>query len=274
MKDFAVFILSHGRADNVQTLRTLERYGYTGDWYIIVDNEDDTIGEYEKNFGKEHIVVFNKLTIKRTFDTMDNFEDRRTIVYARNACFDIAREMGYRHFVELDDDYYYFGIRTEDGACAIRNLDEVFSLLVDFVDETGVASVAFSQGGDHIGGYDPKKLCKRKAMNSFVCATDRPFRFIGRINEDVNTYVRLGSIGYVFLTIMNLQLDQRNTQENGGGMTDVYMDSGTYVKTFYSVITNPSCVKIKTIGNHHRRIHHSIAWDNAVPKIISEKYKQ
>ena len=47
----------------------------------------------------------------------------------------------------------------------------------------------------------------RKAMNSFICSVDRPFQFVGRINEDVNTYVLLGSRG-VFLSILQIGLDQ------------------------------------------------------------------
>jgi hypothetical protein len=111
-------------------------------------------------------------------------------------------------------------------------------------------------------------------MNSFVCSVDKPFKFIGRINEDVNTYVRLGGIGDIFLTIMCLQLDQKDTQSNAGGMTDVYCDSGTYVKSFYSVMINPSCVKVKPMGVSNKRLHHSINWNNAVPCIISGKYKK
>lgn len=50
-------------------------------------------------------------------------------------------------------------------------------------------------------------------------------------------------------------------------------DSGTYVKSFYSVIFAPSCVSIAMMGDKHKRIHHNISWDNCVPKILNEKYK-
>ena len=40
--DFAIFILSHGRANKVKTLKTLKDCGYNGKWYIIIDNEDKT----------------------------------------------------------------------------------------------------------------------------------------------------------------------------------------------------------------------------------------
>ena len=39
------------------------------------------------------------------------------------------------------------------------------------------------QGGDFIGGHQSglwKKKLKRKAMNSFICSVNRPFKFIGQ----------------------------------------------------------------------------------------------
>lgn len=272
--DFCAFILSHGRAKNVRTYQLLKKCGYTGDIRIVIDNEDGTAKDYFEEFGDE-VVVFNKPFVANTFDACDNQDNRKTIVYARNACFDLAKELGYKYFIELDDDYYYFGMRKpNDSACYIYDLDKVFSLLVEYLESSSITSIAFSQGGDHIGGFDGNVMVKRKAMNSFICSTEKPFKFIGRINEDVNTYVTLGSLGYIFLTIMSLQLDQKDTQSNKGGMTDVYIDGGTYVKSFYSVITNPSCVKVKPMGVSSKRLHHSISWDNAVPCIINEKHKK
>ena len=53
-KEFAVFILTHGRPDNVKTLATLKKCGYTGKIYFIVDNEDKTIdNEFYNNIIKK-----------------------------------------------------------------------------------------------------------------------------------------------------------------------------------------------------------------------------
>ena len=272
--DFCAFILSHGRASKVRTYELLRKCGYSGDIRIVIDNEDSTAGEYFERYGEE-VIMFNKPFIANTFDSCDNSDNRKTIVYARNACFDLAKELGYTYFIELDDDYYYFGMRKpNESACYIYDLDKVFSLLVEYLESSPIKSIAFAQGGDHIGGFDGSVMVKRKAMNSFICSVNKPFKFIGRINEDVNTYVHCGGLGDIFLTIMSLQLDQKDTQSNGGGMTDVYVDSGTYVKSFYSVMTNPSCVKIKPMGVSSKRLHHAISWDNTVPCIIDEKYKK
>jgi len=270
---FCVFILSHGRPDNVKTYESLIKHGYTGKIYIVIDNEDRKAKRYYRIFGQDNVIMFNKLAISQTFDTGDNSDNRKTIVYARNACFEIARKLKIPYFIQLDDDYFWFMYRTNERYKSIRNLDKVFAILVDFLKSTNISSVAFSQGGDHIGGYDENKQVLRKAMNSFVCATNRPFTFIGRINEDVNTYVRLGGLGKVFLTIMFIQLNQYETQSHKSGMTDVYVLGGTYLKSFYSVMYNPSCVKIKTMGSRFPRLHHSVCWENAVPCIISERYK-
>ena len=272
--DFCAFILSHGRAENVITYALLRRCGYTGRIIIVIDNEDSMYDEYKKCFGDD-VVVFNKRYHADENDFCDNLDKWNQVINARNELWRIAQELGYKYFIELDDDYYYFGIREpNESACFIKDLDRIFTILVEYIENTNITSIAFSQGGDHIGGFDGDVMVKRKAMNSFVCCVDRPFKFIGRINEDTTMYTRLGCIGYIFLTIMNLQLDQKDTQNNQAGLTDIYLDMGTYVKSFYTVIVNPSCVCVKSMGVSSRRLHHSISWDNAVPCIVSEDYKK
>lgn len=280
-KNFAVFILTHGRPDHVITYNLLKRSGYTGRIIVLVDNEDAEVGSYKKRFGGQ-VYVFNKKAAARTFDAGDASGDRRTVVYARNACFQIAEELGVERFIQLDDDYVTFLYRVWDGAAfkgrLIRSLDRVFDLMVDYRDETGALTVAMAQGGDFMGGsqnvYAREIKPRRKAMNTFVCGTDRPFTFVGRINEDVNTYVLLGGRGGLFLTIPTLQMNQPQTQSSGGGMTDAYLDGGTYLKSFFSVMYCPSCVVVSDMGTVHRRLHHQIDWPNAVPAIIEEKYRK
>jgi hypothetical protein len=149
--------------------------------------------------------------------------------------------------------------------------------MIDFLYNTDSLTVAFAQGGDFIGGVNGgmfKKGLARKAMNTFFCRMDKPFKFMGRINEDVNTYTTLGQRGERILTFTGCQIVQKQTQKNKGGMSDVYLDMGTYLKSFFSVMYSPSCVKISTMGDTHKRIHHKISWGNCCPKIINQKYKK
>lgn len=280
MNNFAIFILSHGRPDNVVTIDTLARCGYTGKYYIVIDNEDKRADEYFETFG-ERVIQFDKMAVAETFDEADNFGDRRTVVYARNVCFELAKDLDLTHFMELDDDYTEFSYHYPKGDVlkgkTIHNMDKMIQALINFVDETGAMTIAMAQGGDFIGGLEGgfyKKGLARKAMNSFICRTADPFKFIGRINEDVNTYTSLGSRGKLLFTVTNVMLNQIQTQSNAGGMSDVYELSGTYVKSFYTVMMMPSAVTVSAMGSNHSRVHHKVNWECCVPKILNERLKK
>ncbi len=279
--DFAVFILTNGRPENVITYKTLIASGYTGKTYIIIDDLDKTRDKYLEIY-KEKVIIFNKKEIAKTFDQGDNFEDMRAIIYARNASFEIAKKLSLKGFIQLDDDYTDFSYRFDgEMNCkykAIKNLDNLFLNIFRYQVSTKIKTIALSQGGDWIGGaqnqdWKGKISTKRKAMNSFFCLTDNPIQFVGRINEDVNTYTLQGSRGDIFLTLNQLSLRQKQTQTNQGGMTELYLDSGTYLKSFYSVIYAPYCVTVRMMGSHTRRLHHHINWNNCTPKILRENIK-
>lgn len=279
--DFAVMILTHGRADRVYTLKSLRKGGYTGKVYIVIDNEDDQQDEYVSRYGQDRVVVFDKEAQMRKCDTMDTFGKKGVILFARNACFEIARDLGLRYFLELDDDYTSFDMRfPRDGklsAKPCRDLDRLFTAMIGFLEDSDALTVALSQGEDYIGGLNGKyygKMLTRKAMNTFFCRTDRPIGFIGTINEDVNTYTTYGSRGERIFSVTQAAIVQKETQQNAGGMTGVYLDNGTYLKSFYTVMTMPSCVSIAMMGSSHRRIHHNVSWVNCVPMILNQKYRK
>lgn len=279
--DFAAFILSHGRANKIYTYNNLRKSGYTGKIYIVIDDEDATKSEYINKYGNDVIEFCKKVYADQT-DEGDNFDNRRTTTHARNAIFEIAKEKGYRYFVMLDDDYtdfiYKFNGHGEFEENRIYSLDKIFQSMLDYLDVTAAHSVAMAQNGDFIGGSSGtmarKVKPRRKCMNTFFCRTDKPFQFISRLNEDVNTYMTLGAKGVLFLTIPNIAIIQKQTQANSGGMTEAYLDSGTYVKSFYTVMYAPSCTKIAMMGEKHRRLHHRISWRHAVPQIVHEQYKK
>lgn len=79
-------------------------------------------------------------------------------------------------------------------------------------------TLAIGQGGDYIGGEKATRFNDgiqpmRKAMNSFICSVDRPFQFIGRINEDVNTYVLRGRGGGISVYPTNRPRPTRNAEQ-------------------------------------------------------------
>ena len=285
LNNFCVFILTHNRHDRVYTYKTLRDKNYTGKIFIILDDEDKSYDEYVKLY-KDQVIVFSKKEAEKTFDIGDNFNDRRAVVFARNACFNIAKKLNYKYFLVLDDDYTDFRWSFDNNKKYVtnkymKNLNKIFEIMLNFYKKTSFTSICMAQGGDFIGGAGSglsqtfmNGQISRKIMNSFLCSVDRPFQFVRRINEDVNAYCYFGNKGHLFMTLAQLRLEQKATQSNAGGLTDIYLGSGTYVKSFYSVLYNPSSVKVRLMGQSNKRLHHSINWDATVPKIISEKFKK
>ena len=285
--DFCVFILTHGRADNVLTVRTLKKGGYTGRMYLVVDNLDEQADRYRENFGSENVIAFNKRKWAERVDTMETRGKTNGVVFARNAVWEIARKVGVRYFCVLDDDYKQFCFRWRNGEkldwADMTDLDSVFDAMVEFLIASKSDTVAMAQAGDFVGGIGSTAASHpllRKAMNVFFFRTDRPCRFIGMTNEDVNMYVLANLRGRLIMTLTSVMIVQMVTQTNRGGLTDIYLQDGTYVKSFYSVMCAPSCVKISMLHGgtkdtaQHWRIHHRVQWENCAPKIISAQWRK
>jgi hypothetical protein len=286
--DFAAFILSHGRPNTVLTYYSLRFSGYTGRIVVMVDNEDPQLEKYKKKYGDE-VYVFDKREAAKKVDACDNMDKRNSVVYARNYSFVAARELGIRYIWQLDDDYPAFhwsadnekNYLTTTIESKIYDLDSVLEACLEFMLTSGAKSVAFAQGGDFIGGQNARLFVRwkngelsRKAMNSFILDVNSPCVFRGRVNDDVNLYVEGGRRGDLFITVQRLRVQQPQAQAKEGGCTDIYLEMGACIKSFYSVMVAPSCVKIAMMGEVSRRIHHHVIWKNAVPVIVSERHRK
>ena len=91
MNKFAVVILTNGRPNKVFTHNTLRKTGYTGDIYLLVDDMDKCMNEYVSTYG-DKVLSFSKSETVGSFDKMDNFGNMATVVYARNAVFDVCKK--------------------------------------------------------------------------------------------------------------------------------------------------------------------------------------
>lgn len=279
-KRFAVIIPTHGRADRVYTFETLRKAGYTGDIFMLCDDEDSQLDAYRDKYGAENVLVFSKDDYAGKFDKMDNFGNKACVVYARNAMWDMAREAGLGYFAVLDDDYTGFHHRiTGDGryyAAPMKNADSVFAAYLEFLSTTDIRTVCFAQGGDFIGGENTQVRAgyevSRKMMNVYFFDVDRPIEFKGTINEDLTSSVAENIAGRKIYTCRLSSVVQKETQQNAGGLTDIYLSMGTYCKSFYSVMLAPSAVKISTVGNNSRRIHHEVTWKRCAPKLLRERH--
>lgn len=274
MSDYCIFILTHKNVDNV-TIKTLRQTNVKAPIYFVVDDKDPCLEEYKKVYG-DSVQVFSKDYYKGKFDMMDNFNFDKVVVFARNACFDIAEKLGFKYFIEMDDDYHEFAFRfPHQKWCHVRDgdFDGILNVYFDFYKQFEKLKIlAFMSGGDFSELYNGVVL--RKAMNVMFFSTDRRVEFKGRINEDVNTYSRINNLGDICISFPMIAFNQKRTQ-HGEGLTDAYLNYGTYVKSFYSVMQCPSFIKISVLnGTQYKRIHHNINKDFGIVKIISGRYKK
>lgn len=283
---FGALILTHGRAGRVLTYNALRRHGYTGPIYLVVDDEDEQRPDYEREYPGE-VVVFSKREAAAHTDAALNIEDRRSVVFARNWSWQIARGLGLDYFWQLDDDYSSFDYRLDrdyeflSHQPKVRDLDAVIRAALEYMQRSRIDGLSFAQTGDYIGGDNSGHITSmkrgrliRKVMNTFVFATARPQRFKGLFNDDVNLYVSEGNRGRVFVMQPMVQISQGTTQARAGGLTERYVEHGTYVKSFMSVMYAPSCVRVGVVNPVHQRVHHKIRWRNAVPCVIGEEHRK
>lgn len=283
--EFCIFIMTFGRADNVKTYKTLIEYenaSLNQDMYYICSDDDKQLDKYIERYG-DRVLVFNKKKMRPFLDKGDNFDRYNVILYARNICFIFAKKMGYRYFVELDDDYDIFSQRIfyDNEKLMMKKIldyDKLFDVHLEFLKNTPCRTITMSQHGDYIGGVGNGNAARgfqRKVMNSFFCDIENPFIFDGTINEDVNYYTQSGRLGILNFNLFGFALNQESTQQSSGGMTESYLAGGTYLKSFYSVMYSPSCVKVGMISHGvNARMHHKVNGKFTYAKILDEKYSK
>jgi hypothetical protein len=274
-----ILILSHARARKVSTVKALRNAGYTGDYWLVVDDRDPQLELYQYAYGRR-LIIFSKDKYAQQVDEMFNpGRPQSTPLYARQAIWDITEQLGLDVFLLLDDDYQYFwyvvlderGLEVSYGA-PVRRFDALFQLFVETLVSLPpqVVCLAFAQTGDNIGrslATDPRYL--RKAMNAFFLMPSRRFDWRGIFNDDVCTVLDHTMRGKLFLTTPLVMLKQQPTQRQLGGLSRLYRDYGTYTKSFYPVMLAPSAVRIQYVQSVSR-VHHIIDWNGIAPCIVPE----
>jgi hypothetical protein len=274
-----ILILSHARARKVSTIKALRHAGYTGGYWIIVDDKDPQLELYQYAFSKR-LIIFSKDEYAQQVDEMFNpGRPQATPLYARQAAWDIAERLGLDVFLLLDDDYQYFwyvvhderGLETSYGA-PVRRFDEIVRLFAETLVSLPpqVVCLAFAQTGDNIGrslAIEPRYL--RKAMNAFFLMPSRRFDWRGIFNDDVCTVLDQTMRGKLFLTTPLVMLKQQPTQRLPGGLSRLYRDYGTYAKSFYPVMLAPAAVRIQYVQSVGR-VHHTIDWNGIAPCIVPD----
>jgi hypothetical protein len=279
-KKFAVFILTHGRPHNQLTVKTLQDLGYDGDLYLVVDDQDNTFDEYVKVWGADKVVVFHKDHFIKHTDTGLHNPVPKFAVFARNAIEFIARTMGYKTFMMLDDDITKLRVRLPVGNSLKSfqfngNFNSILKMSVDFVLDCNIACMGLGFCNLYIGGvenFNKENPRQRLCAEAFIRNTSHPMLWRLNMVEDLITSIDAAMRGEVWFQFLPIQCEIKISEGVvEGGNSDVYRQLGMYRISFMPVIAYPSANAVK---------YGKKSWittttpDKCIPKIISSRYRK
>lgn len=279
---FAIFILSHGRADKQTTLEMILKKGYSGDWFIVCDDEDDQLRDYQTKYGEKKILVFSKKDVMQRIDTVDNFKRRSTVLYARTAAYEFAEKMGYEYFVQTDDDHTNLIFRyLEDGSLKSKNvedIDSVLNSLIEFYSKTNIQIMAFGADYDYFGGAQSNRFMAGLSDSCpscwFFCSVARGHHFISSFAEDLVYASYADRTGDVYKSVVNIQLVYPKAGSGDGGMSESYKEMGNshvYEGKMRAIIVNPAGKQIAQVVD---KFQFRSEKESARPKILAEEVKK
>lgn len=266
--DFAVMIVTHGRANDQRTIKALQKAKFSGKILLIIDDLDSQKDEYLEKYG-DICRVFDKEKWYKLSDTIDNFHNMKTPLYARNFCFELAKKEGFSYFLMLDDDIESFVYRGNKNDKMVRtqisNINFTIDELISYQKKANIDCIGFANDGGFIGGLNGKfsKLYGRTVQQAMLFYAGTKARFSGTKNEDLHISVQNFDRTIIELYCIAVHSPKRGTNEGGIEYGNMYEN------TAYSIIICPSAIKVnsKSFG--------VIKSDKKIfPQIISERWKK
>lgn len=275
--DFAFFIVSNGRPNNQATLDQILNSGYSGDWFIVCDDLDVKLDEYKERYG-DKILVFNKVEWAEKTDTYESSHDLRSVVYARNASIQLARDLGYKYMAQFDDDQKRFTLRVEEGdklrsQVVEENMDAVLSAYVQLLEDTPIEVLAMGNGMNYIGGLNGafQKRMGTWLYSTFFIKLDSEIEFRGLHNEDYILTSHYAKRGHLLYNIYDVQTNDFQRGTNEGGLFDIYQATSSYQLAFYAILESPDSTLIRTdsLGQSHISQYQKYR----IPRLLNEKWR-
>lgn len=284
MNYFAVFILSHKRADRVETFSTLRNSGYTGRIFIVLDDEDPQRLDYEIRFKDEEktkVIVFHKRLYMRLTDTVTNDKQASSPVYARNFIEHYAERIGCLAYIVMDDDvtnlrYRYVENNVAKSQTLRSNLDKVFVAYIDYLIDAKIATLSFATVMMYAGGVHSEEDKVRLASHRYTCQIHirnlfYPVEWVSLVNNDSISANNTAKIGYLWWSLPFIVYDSPKMNTLPGGMKEVYDGVSEFKRAFMSTVVSPSVCRV---GCSKNRLAIKRNLKAAYPVIISGRWKK
>lgn len=277
-----VFIPSYHRADNLKTVRYLEKIEYDMQHvYVFIDDEADDKERYKavaKQYGF-HLVVFDMAEARKRYDYVHRpSSSRRSDGQARNMFQDYAKKKGIEQYVVMDDDTQNFQFRVKgihvnnDGRSVMaspKTVKTAFDMVAVMMKKHKIGLFGISQTGDFYGALC-QNIMRRKVMN--VTFYDTRFIYRGERgvqDDDTSQFAGVLNEGLFTGSLADgIVLQQTLSATAKGGLTDLYNECKLYNKAMVTPIQYPSAIRAERQVMNGNRIHHRIDYRYLAPRLM------
>lgn len=273
------YIISKGRPE-CKTAAGLVEINYPGPWFIVCGTNDETLPEYIKKWGKDRVLVFDWAEQIKHTDVMDNFgfdSMPSGAAPVRNAVFDFSRARGELRHWQFDDDFPIFYLTTKDCKKNVRiNDGELLywwlKRIAQFGHEARLANVGLelkaSQYPSDAKGMGSRIFGSHNMSNDPALCPE----WCGRFNDDTLHAIKVNRLGQLKeIKTRMVSAHTPPTQQDSGGLTEMYKTLGTVRKTAYLILLAPNAAKLAI---RYKRYHHVVDWDLLVSKVLDPKWQR
>lgn len=276
---FAIFIISHNRADRVETYTTLKNAGCTENVYVVIDNEDSDMVEYQKRFSGQ-LLVFDKQQYIDAADTFTVDKIRANPLFARNAVENFAKLMELDVFACFDDDITSLRYRwiEDDKIKSMKihyTLSDAIQNYMQYIVDVGIATTSFVFSMFFVGGIsglDERVSNYRETWQIHIRNAHRPIEWVGSaMNEDHITELITSKRGDIWWAMPFICYDAIPMDKLKGGGKPVYEAISSINRALVATVALPDCCEPK-YSHGKIRIHQNR--EVTYPQIISSRYKK
>ena len=274
--NFSIFITSHNSPYECKSWDSLMAAGYSGAMYIVIDDDDPLFDKYARF---PNVLVFNKQEYVDKLDIGMSKENPQlaSVLYARAAVEDFAKELKLNYFMVMDDDIYGFRYRyvKDNKLCSkpVENFDWLIYNYIEFMNKSNSICLSFANDGSFIGGASAvdKILERRSCHTVFLRNVKKEFEWKFAVNEDYISSLLYANIGTLMFTLPFVQRNISGMNDRKEGMHDLYESTTEFQRAFYNVVACPWTCKVTDYKDRY-----VVRTDKktAYQKIVSSKYRR
>ena len=248
--DVGVFIITHKRAEKVLTLEMFEKAKYSGQIWLVVDDQDEQLAQYKAKY--KNLLVFSKEDYKNDIDTHINKFEMNGAIFARNACNDFAQSMRLQYFFVCDDDLKRIYIKNPITGKMItkestKSIETIIEKMVEYLESAKqIKAIALADDGAFFGGINKEvqQGIKYTLTKIMLYRAEEPVKYESSLFEDMATVYSGYGIGELAFSIMMASVSSLKNGTNEGGCKELYEKLSYYIGGFMVMMCRPDAVKI------------------------------